>query len=109
MLVAITFPDGPYVGMTKVPNTAIVLDSETIPRVVIESRVSQPVVDIRNDMNQWLIGGNGRVEAVILIIWTRTQNNTRFEGYTELYTPDSQGMPRLKQREVNVTSCQFGT
>ncbi|PLB52288.1 hypothetical protein P170DRAFT_434086 [Aspergillus steynii IBT 23096] len=51
-------------------------------------------------MNLWLVGGNGDVNAVILLIWALEEqgSSNRVGGSAEVYVRDRQGMPVLQQR-----------
>ena len=70
-----------------------------LPGVVIESGWSEGIDKLHEDVQEWLVGGNGRVRAVILLKWSRTQG-LYVRGFAELYTLDRSGMPRLVQNEV---------
>ena len=50
-------------------------------------------------MSLWLVGGNGEVNAVLILDWRRIGTSNRVEGVAELYVRDRQGMPICQQRE----------
>jgi hypothetical protein len=94
------FPDGPFVGIHKAPNVAINVPNAIMPRIVVESRWTESLNRLRQDAGEWLVGGNGAVQAAIIINWTSNRTTRRVRGVVELYTLDRSGMPRLQQREV---------
>ncbi|PKX91150.1 uncharacterized protein P174DRAFT_376304 [Aspergillus novofumigatus IBT 16806] len=94
------FPDGPFVGIHKAPNVAINVPNAIMPRIVAESGWSESLNKLREDAGEWLVGGNGAVQAAIIIHWTPNRTTRRVRGVVELYTLDRSGMPRLQQREV---------
>jgi hypothetical protein len=51
-------------------------------------------------MNLWLVGGNGAVKAVILLIWHKVGSTNTVTGDLEYYTLDRNGLPVLIQRHV---------
>lgn len=53
-----------------------------------------------NDMNLWLVGGNGMVNATVILKWKRISHSDRVEGIAELYALDANGMPIMRQRET---------
>jgi hypothetical protein len=46
------------------------------------------------------VGGNGAVQAAIIINWTPTGQPTMSAAAWELYTLDRSGMPRLAHSEL---------
>ncbi|GFF42014.1 hypothetical protein IFM51744_05001 [Aspergillus udagawae] len=93
------FPDGPFAGICKSPNVAVDVENAIMPRIVVESGWSESLNELREDAGEWLVGGNGAVQAAIIIKWTLSRTNRRVRGLVELYTLDRSGMPRLQQRE----------
>ncbi|GIJ90555.1 hypothetical protein Asppvi_009512 [Aspergillus pseudoviridinutans] len=96
------FPDGPFAGIRKSPNVAVDVENAMVPRIVIESGWSESLDELRENAGEWLVGGNGAVQAVIIIKWTPSRTTRRVRGLVELYTLDRSGMPRLEQREVRI-------
>ncbi|KAF4178952.1 hypothetical protein CNMCM8927_002002 [Aspergillus lentulus] len=93
------FPDGPFVGIHKAPNVAIIVPNAIMPRIVVESGWNESLNRLREDAGEWLVGGNGAVQAAIIVNWTSNRTTRRVRGVVELYTLDRSGMPRLQQRE----------
>ncbi|KAJ5570795.1 hypothetical protein N7535_004455 [Penicillium sp. DV-2018c] len=79
------FTSGPYRGLRKQPGALIY--------------VPESYDDLLNDMNRLLVGGNGDIQAVILVKWTR-RANSQVDGFLEVYKRDRQGMPQLQQRKI---------
>ena len=71
-----------------------------LPTVVIEAGWSEAWNRLTDDMNIWLVGGNGDVEVVILIKWNKIGRSDRVRGFVEVYSLDPNGMPKLRQTEV---------
>ncbi|RHZ70304.1 hypothetical protein CDV55_105377 [Aspergillus turcosus] len=103
-----TFPDGPMVGVLKSPNVAVDVPNAIMPRIVVESGWSESLDYLQNDAREWLVGGNGRVQAAIIIKWTPSRTTQRVHGLVEVYTLDRNGMPRLQQR-VQIFPIPQGT
>lgn len=55
--------------------------------------------DLLDDMNRLLVGGDGDIQAVVLVKWTK-HANSQVDGFLGLYRRDRQGMPQLQQREI---------
>ncbi|KAJ5542036.1 hypothetical protein N7461_008039 [Penicillium sp. DV-2018c] len=70
-----------------------------VPHFTVESGFSESYDDLLNDMNRLLVGGNGDIQAVILVKWTR-RANSQVDGFLEVYKRDRQGMPQLQQRKI---------
>lgn len=94
------FPDGQFAGLQKAPNVAINVPNAIMPIIVVESGWSGSLDRLREDADEWLVGGNGAVQAAVIINWTANRTTHRIRGVVELYTLDKSGMPRLQQREV---------
>lgn len=95
---------GPYAGSSKQPDLAIVpLNPQLLgigmPSLAIESGWSESLPRLHRDMRQWLIGGGGAVQTVLLFKWYRLSGG-RVRGLAELYDLDSAGNERLLQEEV---------
>ncbi|GIC92857.1 uncharacterized protein Aud_009332 [Aspergillus udagawae] len=97
------FPDGPFVRIQKSPNVAFNVPNAIMPRIVVESGWSESLDELREFAGVWLVGGNGAVQAVIIIKWTPSRTTRRVRGLVELYALDRSGMPRLQQREVRIS------
>ncbi|KAI9931047.1 hypothetical protein MW887_010702 [Aspergillus wentii] len=93
------FSSGPYAQMTKAPNIAVQLNATGLPRVVFESGFSQSFDNLRADVGEWMIGGTGAVQAVVVVKWKPSRAIMRVRGDVKLYTLQSDGMPRLVQTE----------
>ncbi|KAJ8205217.1 hypothetical protein LV164_005625 [Aspergillus fumigatus] len=93
------FPDGQFAGLQKAPNVAINVPNAIMPIIVVESGWSGSLDRLREDADEWLVGGNGAVQAAVIINWTANRTTRRIRGVVELYTLDKSGMPRLQQRE----------
>ena len=100
ILIAIKFIHGPYADSRKEPDFYLRADGDPLPRFVIETGWSDSYNRLLHDMNLWLVGGNGSVQAVLLLKWERVSFN-RVMGYAELYGLDRNGMPKLIQNEVS--------
>jgi len=53
-----------------------------------------------NNMNLWLLGGNGEVHAVLLLKWKKVGSTDKFTGEAELYNLGANGLPVLAQSRV---------
>lgn len=60
-------------------------DNKYLPRFIIESGWSESLNRLRNDMNLWLVRGNGEVKAVLILNWQRVGTSNRVAGNTEYY------------------------
>ncbi|KAH1402463.1 hypothetical protein KXV95_008423 [Aspergillus fumigatus] len=96
------FPDGQFAGLQKAPNVAINVPNAIMPIIVVESGWSGSLDRLREDADEWLVGGNGAVQAAVIINWTANRTTRRIRGVVELYTLDKSGMPRLQQREKQI-------
>ncbi|KAH2039535.1 hypothetical protein KXV53_005170 [Aspergillus fumigatus] len=96
------FPDGQFAGLQKAPNVAINVPNAIMPIIVVESGWSGSLDRLREDADEWLVGGNGAVQAAVIINWTANRTTHRIRGVVELYTLDKSGMPRLQQREKQI-------
>ncbi|PIG81889.1 hypothetical protein AARAC_003717 [Aspergillus arachidicola] len=91
--------DYPSRGAEKTPNVGVQLNGTGLPRVVFESGFSQSGESLRNDMIDWLLGGGGAVQAVILVNWKPSQDTMRIRGDLELWTLGRDGMPRRRKQQ----------
>ncbi|KAE8306934.1 hypothetical protein BDV41DRAFT_582848 [Aspergillus transmontanensis] len=91
--------DYPFTGMEKAPNVGVQLSGTGLPRVVFESGFSQSGESLRNDMIDWLLGGGGAAQAVILVNWKPSQDIMRIWGDLELWTLGRDGMPRRREHQ----------
>jgi hypothetical protein len=94
ILLAIDFVGGPYSAAIKEPDLLVQPDNERLPSVVIESGWSESMPRLHDDVNLWLVGGGGKVRAVIILRWQRVSNTNQVRGNLELYTLDRNGMPQ---------------
>lgn len=103
MNIAFEFVGGPYSGSRKEPDCYILPENLPLPRLVIETGWSESHSRLRDDdMNTWLVGGNGHVQAVILINWSKNTETNRVTGIAEIYELDTDGMPVMRQSEVTI-------
>ncbi|KAE8359567.1 hypothetical protein BDV27DRAFT_168447 [Aspergillus caelatus] len=89
----------PFRGMEKAPNVGVQLNGTGLPRVVLESAFSQSGESLRNDMLDWLLGGENAVQVVILVNWRASQDTMLIRGDVDLYTLGRDGIPRLQERQ----------
>ncbi|KAL4914148.1 hypothetical protein BDW62DRAFT_204870 [Aspergillus aurantiobrunneus] len=100
ILPAAVFVRGPYASSRKEPDLLVRLDNQPLPSLVIESGWSEPLSRFRDDMDLWLVGGQGQVKATIIFNWQRVGDTNTVRGAVELYSLDRNGMPRLQQNLV---------
>lgn len=100
MLLAIKFIGGPYSNARKEPDLLVHPDNQLLPSLVMESGWSESLSRLRQDVNLWLVGGQGQVRATIIFKWQLVTNTNTVRGDVELYTLDRNGMPRLQQNLV---------
>lgn len=75
-----------------------------MPRIIIESDFSESWPRLHQDMQLWLVGGDPKVQLVILVKWSK-QSGNRAAGQLEVFERDATtGQPRLTQSEVCLTS-----
>lgn len=92
------FDGGPYAESSKEPDLAVRANNQRLPTMVIESGWSESLDRLREEVKLWLISGNAT--AAIIICWRSVANTDQVEGEVELYTPDSNGNPVLRQTEA---------
>ena len=97
---AIYFFHPPYASCRKEPDVQIRPNNQRFPSIVMESGWSETIPRIHDDINSWLIGGNGFVKAVIILKWHRVGHTNAVGGHAELYTLDTDGIPCLMQEET---------
>jgi hypothetical protein len=66
----------------------------TLPTVVIESGFSESMAQLHRDRDLWLKGGQGCVQIVIIIKWTRHASK-KAKGDVEVFNLDTNGDPQL--------------
>ncbi|GAD93919.1 hypothetical protein AOR_1_330174 [Paecilomyces variotii No. 5] len=93
----IPFATGPYSNSTKEPDLLIQPNGQPFPSVVIESGWSESLSRLQDDMNLWLVGGQGQVKATIILNWQRVGNTDMVRGSVYLYTLDRNGILHLRQ------------
>ncbi|KAJ9231261.1 hypothetical protein DTO166G5_6883 [Paecilomyces variotii] len=95
----IEFQYAPYAGSRKEPDLLLRPDNQRLPVLVIESGWSESIPRLMDDMNLWLVGGNGTVKMTIILKWETISNTNQVRGFAEVYTLDSNGIPIMSQRE----------
>ncbi|KAJ5135383.1 uncharacterized protein N7515_004661 [Penicillium bovifimosum] len=90
----------PYAGSRKEPDFMIRPDNRRLPTLVMESGWSESFPRLLGDLNLWLVGGAGAVNATIILQWQTITGTNRVGGMAELYTPDVNGTPVMRQREL---------
>ncbi|KAJ9191511.1 hypothetical protein DTO164E3_6896 [Paecilomyces variotii] len=93
----IPFIHGPYARSRKEPDLLLRVDGRRLPSLVVESGWSESFPRLEEDMNLWLVGGQGQVKATIILNWRRVRNTDTVRGNVLLYTLDRNNMPRLQQ------------
>ncbi|RHZ56961.1 hypothetical protein CDV55_102049 [Aspergillus turcosus] len=63
----------------------------TMPTFVVETGWSESRTQLLEDMNLWLVGVNGAVKAVLILIWRQVGNTTAVRGDAEYCTLDRTG------------------
>ncbi|KAL3449422.1 hypothetical protein BJX65DRAFT_37437 [Aspergillus insuetus] len=95
----IHFPHPPYAGSTKEPDVAIKHRRQCVPPIVFETGWSETYQQLLDDMNLWLVGGNGAVKVAVIVNW-QLIGGGRVSGTMEVYGLDRAGMPIRRQTEV---------
>ncbi|KAL1851144.1 hypothetical protein Plec18167_001914 [Paecilomyces lecythidis] len=93
----ISFVSGPYANSRKEPDLFFEPGCRRFPSLVMESGWSESLSRHQDDVNLWLVGGQGEVKATIILNWQRVTNTDTVKGSVYLYTLDRDGIPRLKQ------------
>lgn len=75
-LPALSFFEGPYTGARKEPDWLVRPDTLYLPSFVIESGWSECWNRLMDDMNLWLLGGQGKVSAVLILKWEKIGQST---------------------------------
>lgn len=100
----LTFPavefEGPYAGARKEPDWMVTPNTFDLPSFVIEAGWTESWDRLMDDMNLWLVGGQGKVSTVVILKWERIGQSTRVRGVAELYSLDADGMSVRRQSEV---------
>ncbi|GFF71996.1 hypothetical protein IFM47457_03025 [Aspergillus lentulus] len=97
ILDSLFFKSGPYSGSWKEPDFFFRPNNLILPTTAVESGWSESKELLRNGMDLSLVGGNGSINVVIIVQWTRLQE--RVSGTVELFVRDKNGMPTLQQSE----------
>jgi hypothetical protein len=100
MLLATSFIGGPYSSSRKEPDLFFRPDNQPLPSLVIESGWSESLIRLQDDMDLWLVGGQGQVKATIILNWRLDTNTNTVRGGVQLYTLDRNGMPHLQQNLI---------
>ncbi|KAL2865355.1 uncharacterized protein BJX67DRAFT_182698 [Aspergillus lucknowensis] len=95
----IDFRFAPYAGSRKEPDLLVRQNNNLLPVLAIETGWTESYSRLLDDMNLWLVGGNGAVKAVIIVKWGRVGSTNQVKGTAELYTLDPAGMPIRRQSE----------
>lgn len=66
----------------------------------MESGWSESWNHLMDDMNLLLVGGDGAINAVVILNWQLNRHTRLVSGFVELYVRDRNGMPVRRQREV---------
>jgi hypothetical protein len=74
--------------------------NQRLPTLVMESGWSESFPRLLGDLNLWLVGGAGAVNATIILQWQIITGTNRVGGMAELYTLDVNGTPVMRQREL---------
>lgn len=99
-LAALELNDSPYSGPKNEPTFFFRADDHILPAVVLECGWSERKEQLLNDVDLLLVGGNGFVRAIIIIVeWTMLEE-IRVSGTAELFKRDQNGMSRLENTEV---------
>ncbi|KAJ5582588.1 hypothetical protein N7535_001208 [Penicillium sp. DV-2018c] len=96
----IEFQHAPYAGSRKEPDFLMRPVNQRLPTLVMESGWSESFPRLLGDLNLWLVGGAGAVNAIIILQWQTITGTNRVGGTAELYTPDMNGTPVMRQREL---------
>lgn len=75
----------PYAGARKEPDLLIRPDNQPLPSIVIESGWSESYTRLMDDVSLWLVGGNGAVNAVLLLNWQTVESTNTVRGVVEVY------------------------
>lgn len=94
------FSNGPWADTMKTPDISIQLSTSGLPRVTFECGFPESHDILQDDMIDWLMGGGGAVQAVVLVKWKPCQTTMTVRGDVELYTRDTNEVLCLQQREV---------
>lgn len=82
--IAYVFPDGPLVGEKKLPNLSLEVTSNPMPRVIFKNGWSESFNQLQEDMMDWFIGGNGAIQAVFLLKWSKPSTSVSVCGLVKL-------------------------
>ncbi|KAK6835887.1 hypothetical protein RU639_002079 [Aspergillus parasiticus] len=80
---------GIYQGSIKQPDHFLRVDTNTEPRIVVESGWSESFPHLRSDKDLWM-RGNASVALVILLKWSALSNN-RIKGTVEIWRRNAGG------------------
>ncbi|KAJ5495112.1 hypothetical protein N7539_000228 [Penicillium diatomitis] len=93
------FQSGPYRCSRKEPDFFIRAKNDALPSLVMESGWSESWNHLMDDMSLLLVGGDGAINAVVILSWQLNRRTRLVSGFVELYVRDRSGMPMLRQRE----------
>lgn len=94
---------GQYTGSLKEPDFCLFTNSTNLPTVVIESGWSESRLVLERDRNLWLQGGQGTVQIVMIIKWTKDPGQL-VSGDISVFDLDPVGNIRQLQTEVSCAS-----
>jgi hypothetical protein len=100
----------PYQASEKEPDFCVIPigpPRPTLPTLVIETGWSESRPQLYQDRDLWLRGGQGFVQVVLIIKWTRNTVK-QVKGDIEVFDLDAAGNPRLLQREVSCKTISIG-
>ncbi|CAG8891849.1 unnamed protein product [Penicillium egyptiacum] len=93
------FRSGPSRCSRKEPDFFIRTNNDLLPSLAMESGWSESWNHLMDDMNLLLVGGDGAINAVVILKWQLNRPATLVSGFVELYVRDRRGMPVCRQRE----------
>lgn len=96
---ALELPQFPYENSIESPDAFYHIDGNPLPTVALECGWDESSPRLHNGKNLLLTGGNGLVNIVLLIVWSKDSKD-RVRGVLEVFKRDPNGMPLLVQIEV---------
>lgn len=86
-------------GSRKEPDYCLYPRSLDLPTIVVESGWSESMPSLERDMNLWLQGGNGAVQLVLIIKWTKHTDQRVSAGF-RVFSLNADGNIKHLQTEV---------
>lgn len=84
----------------KAPDISVQLSTNGLLRVAFERSFPESHDILQDDMVDWLMGGDGAVQAVVPVKWKPCQTTMTVRGDVELYTRGTNEVLCLQQRET---------